>query len=237
MAEQTMAERVDAVQARIAKACDAAGRDPGTVRLVAVSKTYGPDAVAEAAACGLDVFGENRIQEAAAKIDLAPPSLEWHLVGHLQSNKARLAVRLCDLIHSVDSLKLLEAVDRHAREEGKTQRLLIQVNVSGEASKFGLDPEEVPAVLQASQTCMNVDVEGFMTMPPFTAKPERAAPHFRELRALRDRCRDLTGYALGELSMGMSNDLEVAIAEGATLVRVGTALFGPRGDKAWRKDD
>ena len=236
MPADTMAGRVAAVRGRIEKACAGCGRDPASVRLVAVSKTYGPEVVTEAAACGLDLFGENRIQEAAAKIDLSPPALEWHLVGHLQSNKARLAVCLFDLIHSVDSLKLLQAVDRHSREEGKTQKLLIQVNVSGEASKFGLDPDEAPAVLEASQACMNIEVAGLMTMPPLTPDPERAAPYFQKLRALRDRWREATGLPLDELSMGMSHDFEVAIAEGATLVRIGTAVFGPRGGKAWQKD-
>jgi uncharacterized pyridoxal phosphate-containing UPF0001 family protein len=123
-------------------------------------------------------------------------------------------------------------VDRHGREEGKTQKVLLQVNVSGEASKFGLDPGAVPDVLEASQSCMNVDVAGLMTMPPFTPEPEKAVPFFRELRALRDRWRDRTGLALEELSMGMSHDFEVAIEEGATLVRIGTAIFGPRGGLA-----
>lgn len=236
MPAETMEARVEAVRARMRAACDRCGRDPGTVRLVAVSKTYGPDVVTEAAGCGLDVFGENRVQEAAAKVDQVPPGLAWHLVGHLQSNKTRLAVHLFDMIHSVDSSRLLEAVDRHAREEGKTQHLLIQVNVSGEASKFGLDPDDVPPVLETSQACMNVEVAGLMTMPPITPDPDRAAPFFARLRSLRDRWRNETGLALEELSMGMSHDFEVAIAEGATLVRVGTALFGPRGGKTWQKD-
>jgi pyridoxal phosphate enzyme (YggS family) len=237
MSPENMEERVGAVRTRLAAACERCGRDPASVRLVAVSKTYGPDAITEAVRCGVDVFGENRVQEAAAKIEYCPPGLEWHLIGHLQSNKARVAVRMFDLIHSVDSPKLLQAVDRLSREEGVTQRLLLQVNVSGEASKFGLSPDEVPALLEASRDCMNVEVAGLMTMPPLTTDPQKAAPYFARLRSLRDVWRDTSGLDLDELSMGMSHDCEVAIAEGATLVRIGTALFGERGGrKAWQAE-
>ena len=233
MPDASMEERLAQVRARIETACANAGRDPSTVRLVAVSKTYGPEVIREAAACGVEVFGENRVQEAAAKIDLAPPGLEWHLVGHLQTNKARQAVRLFDLVHSVDSPKLLEAVERLAAEEGGIQAVLIQVNVAGEDSKFGLAPEEGLRVIESAQAFMPVDIRGLMTMPPFTPDPEQAAPHFCALRRLRDEWKTRTGLALDELSMGMSHDFEIAIREGATLIRVGTALFGKRGEKTW----
>ncbi len=209
-------------------ACEKAGRDPASVRLVAVSKTFGPDAVAAVAAAGIDVFGENRVQEAAQKIPLAPGRLHWHLVGHLQSNKAKLAVRLFDTIHSIDSLKLLKLVDAQCAEAGRRMTVFLEVNVSGEPSKFGLAPEQAPPVLEAIASCHHAEVQGLMTVPPFTPDPADAAPHFRRLRELRDHWQDAFQLALPELSMGMSHDLDVAIAEGATWVRVGSALFGER---------
>ena len=229
MGADTIAGRFAILTERVHAACARAGREPEDVRLIAVSKTYGPEIIREAADAGIQVFGENRVQEAAAKIELAPPGLEWHLVGHLQSNKARLAVRLFDLVHSVDSRRLLQALDRMAQEEGRTLPVLLQVNVSGEASKFGLAHDEVPGLLEAAQECMNLEVRGVMTIPPFTPEPEKAAPVFARLRACRDAWRAASGFDLPELSMGMSHDFEVAIAEGATMIRVGSALFGPRG--------
>ena len=225
----TFQERLDAIQRRIASACAKAGRAADEVRLVAVSKTHGPDRVREAAECGVTVFGENRVQEAGVKIPMCPGRLTWHLVGHLQSNKARPAARLFDMIHSIDSLKLLEAVERACHDEGKRMPVCIEVNVSGESSKFGLPPEKVPELLSAADRLQNVQIAGLMTMPPLTEDIEKARPHFRRLRELRDAWRAETGLPLDELSMGMSHDFEIAIEEGATLIRVGTALFGERG--------
>lgn len=231
--QQTIASRVQRVRERIAAACAAAGRDPEGVALVAVSKTQPPEAVREAADCGLRVFGENRVQEAGFKIPLCPGHLDWHLVGHLQANKARPAVRLFSTIHSVDSIDLLRRIDAIAGEEGRRPRVLLEVNVSGEGSKEGMRPDDVPAALEAANGLHCVEVAGFMTMPPYCEDPERARGFFRALRGLRDRCAAATGFALPELSMGMSMDFEVAIGEGATLVRVGTDLFGARGSP-WR---
>lgn len=221
-------ERVAAIQERVRAACVRCGREPAEVGIVAVAKRYGPDAVTGVAACGLTVFGENRIQEAKQKIPLCPGHLEWHLVGHLQSNKVRDAISLFHMIHSVDSLRLLETVDRLCGEAGKRLPVCLQVNVSGEGSKFGMDPTEVAPTLEAATAFMNVEVEGLMTMPPFTEDPEGSRPVFRRLRDVRDEVRDRTGVALEALSMGMSNDFDVAIEEGATWIRVGTLLFGER---------
>ena len=213
---------------RISRACERSGRDPQSVQLVAVSKTYEADVIREAAECGLRIFGESKVQEAKAKIPLCPGNLTWHMIGHLQRNKAGLAVELFDRVHSVDSLRLLETLDRAAAEAGKILPVLLEVNVSGEASKFGMPPSAGPEVLKAANNLFHVNVVGLMTMPPFTEEPEKARVHFRALCALRERWRDETGYGLDELSMGMSHDFEVAIEEGATWVRVGTAIFGER---------
>ena len=223
-----IAANLEMVRGRMVTACARAGRAPEAVRLLAVSKTYGPEAVREAAAAGQRRFGENRVQEAAAKIPECPGNLEWHLVGHLQGNKAAAAARLFDWVHSVDSAKLLEALDRHAAEAGRTLQVLVQVNVSGERSKSGLAPEAVPAVLALANPLRNVQISGLMTIPPLAEDPEKSRPFFRRLRELRDRWAAETGTELPELSMGMTHDLEVAIEEGATCVRVGTGIFGAR---------
>jgi pyridoxal phosphate enzyme (YggS family) len=229
MSDDTLADRLDAIQNQVNAACKRAGRDPAEVRLVTVSKKQTPDTIREAADAGLSVFGENKVQEAAAKIPLCPDGLTWHLIGHLQSNKARLAVALFDMIHSVDSLKLLQRIDQLASECGRTLAVCLQVNVSGEASKSGLPPEAVPEVLAGATRCINVDLVGLMTIPPFTPDPADATPHFRRLRVLRDQWQEEHGIPLPELSMGMSHDFEYAIAEGATWIRIGTALLGKRG--------
>ncbi len=221
-------ENLEAVRRRIAAACARAGRAPESVRLLAVSKTHGPEAVRAAAACGQTRFAENRVQEAAAKIPECPDRLEWHLIGHLQGNKAAPAARLFDWIHSVDSAKLLEALDRHARAAGRTVAVLVQVNVSGERSKSGLAPAEAPAVLELGNRLQNIQMRGLMTIPPLAEDPERSRPYFRELREWRGRWAAELGTQLPELSMGMTHDLEVAIEEGATFVRVGTGIFGAR---------
>ena len=217
--------RLERVEKRIAEACAQAGRPRESVRLLAVSKTKPPEAVREAAECGLRVFGENRIQEAQAKIPRCPSGLEWHLIGHLQTNKAKLAVRLFQMIHSVDSVKLIQALDTHAT---LALPVLLQVNVSGEASKFGMKPDEVADAIEACNQSQHLEVCGLMTIPPFTPNPEKARSSFRMLRELRDQVQEQTGTPLPELSMGMSHDLEIAIEEGSTWVRVGSDLFGAR---------
>lgn len=232
-----MENRLAAIQRRIDAACARCGRDPETVKLVAVSKTHPPEAVTAAAAAGLTVMGENRVQEAAAKIPVCPSHLKWHLVGHLQRNKAALAVELFDLIHSVDSIRLLEALHAAADEAGRTLNVLLQVNVSGEASKFGLPPGEAEAVLRRANELPRIVVRGLMTIPPLIEDVEKVRPHFRRLRELRDRLQDATGTPLPELSMGMSHDFEVAIEEGAHWIRVGTALFGSRPKKEMLEHD
>ena len=221
----TFEQRLEKVELRIAAACERAGRPRDSVRLLAVSKTKSPEAVREAADCGLRRFGENKVQEAQSKISMCPSGLEWHLIGHLQSNKAKVAASLFQMIHSVDSLKLLQALDAHA---GTSLPVLLQVNVSGEASKSGMAPGEVAEVIEAANQMQKVEVHGLMTIPPFTTDPERARGHFSTLRELRDRLQQETGTPLPELSMGMSHDLEIAIEEGSTWVRIGTDLFGSR---------
>jgi len=228
MNEPRIEDRYQAIQTRIVDACGLAGRDPAEINLVAVSKKQAPEVIREAAACGISVFGENRVQELEQKAALCPEGLTWHLVGHLQGNKAARAVGLFDAIHSIDSLKLLERVNAAAREAGRTVSVFLQVSVSGESSKFGLAPDEVSPVLEASVKFMNVDIVGLMTMPPHTPDPEGAAPFFASLRELRDRLRAATGFPLQDLSMGMSHDFHVAIAEGANWIRIGTALLGAR---------
>ncbi len=229
MGQERMIERVERVRRRIGEACARSGRDPADVTLVAVSKTRPPEAVREAAAAGLVVFGENRVREAAAKIPQCPGHLRWHLVGHLQGNKVRAAVEWFETIHSIDSLRRLRQVEAACDEAGRSLRVLLQVNVSGEASKFGMAPPEAAGVLEAAAGLSRAEVVGLMTMPPFSEDPGRARRFFSDLRDLRDRLRADTGFDLPELSMGMSADFEVAIEEGATMVRVGTDLFGPRG--------
>jgi len=222
---------IEALRSRIAAAARAAGRRPEDVRLVAVSKTVDAGRVREAVAAGVDVLGENYVQEAQTKMAaLGQAPVSWHLIGHLQTNKARLAVELFDLIHSVDSLKLARELDKQAARIGKRQAVLIQVNTGGEASKSGVAVEEALALVAAAVGLEHLEVRGLMTIPPFFDAPERARPFFRQLRELRDRYRGTPGAspAVGELSMGMTGDFEAAIAEGATLVRVGTAIFGAR---------
>lgn len=225
---ESFSDRLARVRERMALACARAGRAVDSVELIAVSKTHGPEAVAEAVSCGLRVMGENKVQEARAKIPLCPSGLQWHLIGHLQSNKAHAAVELFDVIHSVDSLKLLHLLDRAGDALGRRVRLLIEVNVSGEASKFGAKPDEVPGLLETANALSRLEVVGLMTMAPLAPEAEKARPHFRRLREYRDRWSASTGTPLPELSMGMSHDFEVAIEEGATCIRVGTLLFGAR---------
>jgi pyridoxal phosphate enzyme (YggS family) len=223
---ESFADRFARVEQRISAACEKAGRPRESVRLLAVSKTKPPEAVAEAAACGHRFFGENRVQEAQAKIPQCPAGLDWHLIGHLQTNKARMAAGLFTMVHSVDSLKLLQALETHA---DTPLPILLQVNVSGEAAKFGMEPGDAAGIIETANQMHKVEVHGLMTIPPFAPDPEKTRVHFAALRELRDRLQKETGTPLPELSMGMSHDLEVAIEEGSTWVRIGTDLFGARG--------
>lgn len=208
----------------IAAAAARSGRSPGAVRLVAVTKTAGPDEVRCAADLGLQDFGENRVQEAREKVRLFP-SLRWHFIGHLQTNKVKEVLAHFTLIHSLDRLSLAEALQRWGDRLDREVPVLVQVNVSGEESKFGLEPAALPGFLRAMRELPRVKIEGLMTMAPWVDDPEEARPFFRRLRALRDEHTG-PGLALKHLSMGMTNDFVVAVEEGATMVRIGTALFG-----------
>ncbi len=223
-----MQEQVDAIRERMAGACARVGRNADDVRLVAVSKTYPPERVCEAVDCGLTVFGESRVYEAEAKIPECPSVAEWELIGHLQRNKVRRAVELFRMIHAVDTLALLVKIDTCARACGKSMPVCLEVNVSGESSKYGFPPGSVPEVLEEATSLLNVDVIGVMSIPPFAPDPESARPYFRQLRELRDGWRESSGFELAELSMGMSGDFEIAIEEGATCIRVGSSIFGSR---------
>jgi len=227
----TIADRLTAVRERIASAALSAGRQPSTVRLVAVSKTFPLDAVREAYAAGHRDFGENRVQEALQKIAAATDlEIRWHLLGHLQTNKARKAAPMFAAIHSADSVDLIRRIDAAAAEAGKAPDFLIQVDLAGEATKFGVPPEEVPRLFDAAMACRAARLAGLMTLPPIPESPEDARPWFKRLRDLRDGwvAGGVPPAMLRELSMGMSADFEVAIQEGSTLVRVGTAIFGSR---------
>jgi PLP dependent protein len=224
-----IARHLEEVREAIAQAAHRAGRDPAGLRLVAVSKTVDLEGIREAVAAGQDLFGENYLQEAKDKIAALGPRVSWHLVGHLQTNKARVAVELFDLIHAVDRLKLAQALDAAAGRVGKVQDVLIQVNQGGEDTKSGVAPEAVLELVQEVARLPRLRILGLMTMPPWFPDPEEARPYFKALRELRDRLHTLSGLPLAELSMGMSGDFEVAVEEGATLVRVGTAIFGHRG--------
>ncbi len=226
-------ENFKRVKERINKAATRAGRDPQEIRLVAVTKTVPYERIKKAIVeCGHFLFGENYIQEALQKIELSKEfnKIEWHFIGHLQTNKAKKAVGVFDLIHSVDSLKLANKLNKIASKLGITQPILLQVNVSGEGSKWGVLSDEAEKLAHEIIGLSNLDLKGLMTMPPFLDNPEELRPYFKKLRNLMEKINSsLTPQSpLTELSMGMSGDMEVAIEEGATMVRVGTALFGPR---------
>ena len=224
-------ENIQTTRVRIHRAAEAAGRDPAGIELVAVTKTHPPSFVRQAWEAGIAVAGENYIQEAREKIAaLSGCTLRWHFIGHLQSNKARHAVDGFELIHSVDSLKLGREIDKQATRIGKVQPILVQVNISREATKSGTTREAALELVAALGRLEHIQVRGLMTMPPFFDQPERARPYFAALRELRDRIREASpaGVVMEHLSMGMTGDFEAAIAEGATLVRIGTAIFGKR---------
>lgn len=225
---EDLRQRLENIRSRIAAAAARAGRPPSAVRLVAVSKTHPPGVVAQAAKLGQTLFGESRVQEAREKIPALSGDLEWHFIGHLQRNKVRQALPLFSLFHGVDRLEVAQAMDRIAGETNLRVRALLEVNIAGEASKFGYAPDllrrELPRLLELPR----VEIRGLMAMAPHADDPESARPVFRALRHLRDDLRQASGRDLPEMSMGMSGDFEIAVEEGATLVRIGTALFGER---------
>ena len=219
---------LELIRQRIKAACDRTDREPNSVTLLAVTKTQPPETVGAAAGLGLKTFGENKVQEARAKIPLCPGKLGWHFIGHLQSNKCRDAVQLFEMIQGVDSLSLAQEINKRAAEAAKTMPVLLEVNLAGEASKFGYRPAALLAELKEINALPRIQVQGLMTVPPWTPDAENSRPHFRRLRELKQQCEQVLGAPLPHLSMGMSGDFDAAIEEGATIVRIGTALFGPR---------
>jgi pyridoxal phosphate enzyme (YggS family) len=226
-----LALNLNAIRRRIEAACARVGRDPGSVLLLAVTKSQPPEVVTEAAKLGLTIFGESKIQEAKAKIPLSPGLARWQMIGHLQSNKCRDAVELFEMIQSVDSLPLAQEINKRAEQASKKMPILLEVNGMGEASKFGYQPEDLLAELGRLAALPRLEIQGLMTVPPWAPEAEKSRPVFRELRELREKCERILGYPLPHLSMGMTGDFEVAIEEGATIVRVGTGLFGSRKTK------
>lgn len=223
--------RITEIRQRIARAAEKADRDPSDIRLVAVSKTVSAERVRTAIEAGAEILGENYVQEAREKFStLSALAVNWHFIGHLQRNKARYVVRIFDLIHSVDSTRLAGELNKQAGKVSKIQPILIQVNLAGEKSKSGIRPEDTETLVRHISTLPHLSVQGLMTMPPYFNAPEKVRPYFRQLRNLRDRILDMSikNVSMSELSMGMTGDFEVAVAEGATLVRVGTAIFGTR---------
>jgi pyridoxal phosphate enzyme (YggS family) len=223
-------DNLSRVLERIDRAATRAGRESGEIKLVAVSKTVEIARIREAIEAGVTILGENYVQEARRKIEEIGHEIQWHMVGHLQSNKAKYAVTLFDYIHSIDGLSLAREIDRRAEQKGRKVKALVEVNLSEETSKFGIGSEAAMDLIHQVAALENISIEGLMTMPPFFDEPEKARPYFVRLRELKDRIRKegIEGVRMDELSMGMSGDFEAAIEEGATMVRVGTAIFGER---------
>ncbi len=229
--DTVIANNLERVRLKVSEAARASGRSAESVTVIAVSKTHPVEVIAQAVEAGQLLFGENKVQEGRAKIALLPAKLRWHLVGHLQSNKVRLALSLFEMLHGLDSLDLLREVARIGAELGIYPKVLLQVNVAGESSKFGFSPEDLIRQIEAVAGIERVQIDGLMTIPPLSPLPEQARPYFRRLRELRDRIEQEFRLPLTHLSMGMSNDYQVAIEEGATMVRIGTAIFGARRPK------
>jgi pyridoxal phosphate enzyme (YggS family) len=228
----TIAENIENVQNRIKRAAEKVGRDAKEIKLVTVTKTVDVNRIKEAVEAGLRIFGENRVQEAQKKVasyELRVPSgkIEWHFIGHLQTNKAKYAVQLFDMIHSIDSTALAEELNKQAAKINKIQDALIEVKLSEEETKHGVPKNELMELIESTKDMKNLNILGLMTIPPFYDDAEKTRPYFKRLRELRDVAVK-NGYNLPELSMGMSHDFEIAIEEGATMVRIGTAIFGER---------
>jgi PLP dependent protein len=224
----SVAENLEAVRRRVACAAERAGKKPGDVELLVVSKTFPAEVVREAVDAGQTLFGENKVQEMLAKIPLLPSSLRWHLIGHLQSNKVRKVLPVVEAIHSVTSLDLARDINRIAGELGLFPKIFLEINVGAEASKLGFDATSVCGQLEELYKLDRLFIQGLMCIPPFAPEVEKSRPYFAGLRELRDKLEKLGGAPLPQLSMGMSHDFEVAIEEGATIVRVGSAIFGGR---------
>jgi PLP dependent protein len=225
-----VAENIQTVREQIAAAARRAGRSPSAVRLMAVTKTVDDARIGEAIRAGVEIIGENYVQEAKRKIEELGKSCEWHLIGHLQTNKAKYAVHLFDMIHSVDRMELAADLDRRAKAAGRTLPILIEVNVGGEETKSGVPLAAAVDLVRRAAALENLAIRGLMTMPPWFDDPEEARPYFRTLRELRDRiaAEAIPGVGMGELSMGMTGDYAVAVEEGATIVRIGRGIFGER---------
>jgi hypothetical protein len=226
--ERNIAENLETVRADIAESVRRSGRLAGSVELIAVSKTHPPEIVRQAVDAGQLLFGENRVQEAKAKIPDLPAKLRWHLIGHLQTNKIRQALPLFEVIHGVDSVELLHEIQRIAGDLGLYPRVLLQVNVAGESSKYGFSPQRLCSEVEQISRADRVQIEGLMAIPPLAPNAEDSRRYFVQLRQLRDRLETEFRLPLPHLSMGMSSDYRVAVEEGATYVRVGTAIFGER---------
>ena len=233
---QSPIETLAAVHEKIVTAAKKSGRNADEIELVAVSKTHPPETVQEIADAGQIIFGESRVQEARAKIPLLPGRLQWHFIGHLQKNKIRVALPLFQLFHSIDSLELAKQFQRIAEEDGQRPRVLLEVNVAGEASKFGFSTTAIQSQMEEILALDRLDVVGLMGIAPLAPEAENSRPYFEQLRGLRDHLQNEGGIGLPHLSMGMSGDYLVAIEEGATLVRVGSAIFGTRSGKKWSRE-
>ena len=228
-----IADNLKIIEERIANAASKAGRNAQDIKLIAVSKTVDAERIKQAIEAGATILGENYIQEARNKIKEIGQGARWDFIGHLQSNKAKYAVDLFEMIHSVDRLSLAQEINRVAEKKGKKVRILVQVNISGEETKSGINPQKVRTLIGEIASMSNLSLEGLMTMPPYFDDPEKARPYFTALRELRDSIlqESIGNFSLQELSMGMSGDFEVAIEEGSTMVRIGTAIFGERPPK------
>ena len=226
----TFAERLAEVRERIAAAALRVGRSPDEITLVGAAKTFDVGRVMEAVEAGLLDIGENYVQELRAEHEAIGDAARWHVIGHLQRNKVKYVAPFCAMIHSLDSVRLAEEIDRRARQHGRRIPVLLEIDIAGEDTKFGLGPDGVAEVAVAAGQLDGLDVQGLMTMPPYSDDPEDSRPHFQRMRALAEQlaAQDIPGVQMRHLSMGMSGDYEVAIEEGATIVRMGTALFGPR---------
>jgi len=222
-------ESVQKIEKRIKIACERVGRDPGEVFILAASKTRTPEEIREVFEAGIKLFGENRVQEARDKIPLLSDlPIEWHMIGHLQKNKVKYAVNLFDVVESLDSKELADELEKRLSKVGKKMRVFIEVKLSPEETKHGCSPEEALELARYVLSLEHLKLEGLMTVPPYFEDPELVRPYFRKLREIRDNLEDALGINLPHLSMGMSHDFEVAVEEGATIVRIGTAIFGPR---------
>ncbi len=226
----TIRENIEKIRENIAEAALRSGRNPSDIRLMAVTKTVDDDRIMEAIGCGVDIIGENYVQEGKRKIEKMGKTGEWHMIGHLQSNKAKYAVRLFDMIHSVDRMGLAQELDKRSRNAGMKSKILIEINVSGEETKSGVPKNKAVDLVKEIASLENLSIQGLMTMPPWFDDPEDARPYFVALRELRDRIveENIESVKMVELSMGMSGDYQVAVEEGATIVRIGTSIFGER---------